>query len=434
MHVLLITPSFPPYQGSHTERMVAMANVLVANGFEVSVLTNEVLEGNPSYNQNTMKTISDNIKIYRCAFGILHRGTYRKKSTYTSIKYNTNGEAASKSNKVRMKVKVVRFLEKAKKKLLIPDTLIDWYFPAIKYVDRAKLFEKNKPDYIISCSMPNSCHVISYKLSKKYNIPMIMDIADPWVYLSYYERNKLSFIIERFMERKYLKHSELISFSTEGCENLYIEKYPQIQGKTMTVVTGYNSDLLEQAKNAAKNNSERINLIYGGALQLGIRNPAPVLETIHSFADRGVSFHIRTDNVDQIYDIIGDRNSNILVEKYIKFEEFFKEMMESDVLVFFGNSTADQLPGKIFNYIPTGKLILYISNTDESKDQALGIVKDYGHYVIVKNNHESVQRGLEEIIRLNEEKQLNRVVDRSQVEKYSSMAQFTRFAERISKL
>lgn len=431
--VLIITPTFPPYQGSHTERMTAMANTMESCGFEVHVLTNEILSGNPSYNPSTMETIDKRIKIYRSPYGCLHRNAYKKKSFYTDIKYNGSNKDTINTKKI-WKIKMVKTLEKLKKKVLIPDTLIDWYYPAVKFVKKNKLIQSIKPDYIISCSMPNSSHVISYKLSKKYNIPMIMDIADPWVYLSYYKRGKLAFFIERKMEARYLNHSKLICFSTIGAEKLYADKYDIPKEKLMTSVTGYNSSLLSTSKSMNSRKTTGIHMIYGGALQLGIRNPKPLLQGILSYQEKGLFFHIRTDNIDLIKNMINLDKSNILVEHYVPFEQFYQEMLCADVLVFFGNSTSDQLPGKIFNYIATGKLIFYISNTDEDKDQALGIVKDYGNYIIVKNNAESIDEGLRHLIETYDKGMLDVKPDMDKISKYSSYSQFKNLTERIMQL
>lgn len=431
--LLIITPTYPPYQGSHTERMVAMVDALKDMDFEISILTTEILKGNPSYNPAMDKEYDGRIKIYRTKFGFLHRGVYARNTGYVDVKYSSESNDKNTSNLSNIKSKVVQILEKVKNKVLLPDTLIDWYFPVMKYVRENKLVEKIKPDYIVSCSMPNSAHVISYRLSKKYNIPMIMDIADPWAYLSYYNRGKIAFCFERHLEKKYLNYAKLACFSTQGAADLYIDKYSLQSAKTLTVVTGYNENLLTRKVEKQESVSKNIRLIYGGALQLGVRKPEDFIRAILKMKEYGIEMHIRTDNVFMIKNMIPNmEESNILVEKYAPFDTFYHEMLEADVLVYFGNTTVDQLPGKIFNYIPTGKLIFYISNIeDEKKDQALGIVKDYGHAVIVKNNTESIVEGLYKLVKMREQGLLGGTENVEKIEKYSSKAQFKKLADKI---
>ncbi len=49
MRILLITTSFPPASGSHTQRIIPMVNVLIANGAELFVLTQDTDNLWPTY-------------------------------------------------------------------------------------------------------------------------------------------------------------------------------------------------------------------------------------------------------------------------------------------------------------------------------------------------------------------------------------------------
>ena len=436
--ILVITPTYPPYQGSHTERMTALVNSLKENGFVVGVLTTEVLKGNTSYNPKLDTNFDPDVFVYRAPFGFLHRRSYERTSSYTSIKYGNSNDPNLNIDGLSVKRKVVRFIEQIKKRVLIPDSLIDWYFSAIKYVKQDNIISEFSPDIIMSCSMPNTCHLIGYKLAKKYHLDLAMDIADPWVYISYYQHGKIAFLLEKSIESKILKYSRLISFSTKGCQDLYIEKYNLPKHKVVTVVTGYNEDLLTLAQSVNNITSEEktdsINMIYGGALQVGGRDPVPFIQAVAS-QENNIQFFLRTDNVSFAKALLPKMCNNIQISEYAPFDVFFQEMLSSDVLVFFGNATADQLPGKIFNYIPTGKLIFYISSVeDESKDQAISIVKDYGKYVISSNNVQSIIEGLKKIIEIKKKGLLDKQPENQNIVKYSSKNQFGVLSDLIKHL
>lgn len=49
--------------------------------------------------------------------------------------------------------------------------------------------------------MPNTSHLIGYKLSKKYNIDLIMDYGDPWAYEISVKRGKIRFKLEYKLEK-----------------------------------------------------------------------------------------------------------------------------------------------------------------------------------------------------------------------------------------
>lgn len=427
MKILMITPAFPPYEGSHTQRMISIANCLVKNGIELSVLTLEVMKGHPSYSEDSTLKADSRVRIYRTQMGKLHRKIY-------SLKRNDSNDKKKDSRLTKniIRKKGGRIIEQLKRRVLIPDTMIDWYFPAVKYVKKNRIIEKIKPDLILSCSMPNTCHVIGYSISKKYKIPQIMDYGDPWAFIANYSHNKLRFIFEKKLEAKIIKGSKLVSFSTNGCELLYQDKYQTDSKKTLTVMTGYDSELLDVARDYVPARHDNIIMTYGGAIQENVRNPIPFFRAVDDYVDDTIRFNIRTDKIDYVRNLVEEKTTNnrISVFGYVPFRQYYLEMLEADVLVFFGNSTTDQLPGKIFNYLPTQKLILYILNVkDKDADQAVGIMEDYGNAVVVNNTYEEICLGLKTVKRRLEE---NASVDMNKVEKYSTENQMKNLVNRIA--
>lgn len=311
--------------------------------------------------------------------------------------------------------------------------MIDWYESAVKYVKKTNMINQIKPDYIYSCSMPNTCHLIGYSLSKKYNIPLFMDYGDPWVYISGYSHSKLRFFIERKIEKTILDRSSLVSFSTLGCEELYKDRFNLPSQKTITIMTGFDESLLIKGNANKKNKNEAIVMTYGGVLDGQVRNPIPFFKALNDFNDENIIFNIRTDNVGYIHNLAHEYCDNkIHVDKYIPFKQYYEEMLESDILVFFGNSTKDQLPGKIFNFITTGKLIFYISNiTDISQDQGIKIIENYGNAVIVHNTYDEIVRGLKKTLKMLSD---NNQIDINRILQYSTRAQMQKLSAKIREL
>lgn len=427
--ILMVTPAYPPYDGSHTQRMLAISKTLVEYGHKVYVMTYEIMTGHPTYNPNSLESIPKGIEIVRVACGYFHRKAYKGNNSYVSEKY---GKCTQKKSFLsKLKTHVIKAFDKRKNSIFMPDSIIDWKKEIFRFIKKNDFFKKNNIDLILSCEMPASIHLICYGLSSKYRIPLILDYGDPWVFKKGYKQKTLRFKKELRIETKILKRASLISFSTEGCERLYREKFPFVTGKTLTIMTGYDDSLLNISCNHTSENGKVV-FTYGGAIQDGVRNPYPFFEAINSFKE--AFFLLRTNKVETVMQQIGELGlleGNIKVENYIPFEKYYSEMLESDVLVFFGNSTPDQLPGKIFNYLPTKKLILYISNIEDSKnDQALNIVKDYGYYVFSKNNVYDIKQAIQSCFLL-----LNQTNGSNELkwEKYSSYNQIVPLAERIEK-
>jgi len=69
--------------------------------------------------------------------------------------------------------------------LFIPDARVGWNFTAIKAAK--KFISKEKIDAVVSIGPPHSSHLIGLKLSKKFSIPHIPVLIDPWVDIVYYK-------------------------------------------------------------------------------------------------------------------------------------------------------------------------------------------------------------------------------------------------------
>lgn len=394
MRILLVTTSYPPASGSHTQRIIPMVNTLVKAGAELFVFTQDTDESWPSYDSEMLKRVSSSICVYRAPMGKFHR--FKNSNAYNVV-------GTQKRGVLRRTVSLFLSLgAKLKSKILLPDTMIDWYFEAIKYEKENKIVDSINPDIIISCSMPNTVHLVSYKFSKKYSIPMYADIADPWAYIGIYGKNSHSFkfLIQRYLENKVLKHVVGCSFSAPGCRSLYIDKYNLDQSKTETVVTGFEDGIMERARTLRLYyGNQKVKFIYGGAIQENVRDPKPFFRVAKDYEDE-IELLLRTDDVPKVNKWLVECGSpaNITVENYLKFDEYFIEMMGADIILFFGNSNDIQLPGKIFNCVATGKYILYLKSNNVHNDTIEQILKAYNRGIVVANNTDEIRKALHIII------------------------------------
>lgn len=433
MKVLLITDSFPPTSGSHVQRMVEMANCLSKQGLDIYVLTCKTDENHPTYDKSFIGIVDSKIKIIRVSMGFFHRKAYSTFKNESDKHYNKEIE---KNNFI--KSKIYNVVTKFKDKLFFPDTLVDWHYEVINYEKKNKVVKNLKPDVIISCSQPNSVHMTGYKLSKKYNIPLYMDIADPWAYIGEYEKREhtLRFKRERKMEEKIIKHAVGISFSAPGCRDLYIEKYNIPKEKTTVVMAGFEERLLEKARTyLASSKSEKITLTYGGALHAYVRDPKPFFKAIKKYEEI-FDVTLRTDNIEQAQKWLEEcENAKcIFLKPYLSFDEYFEEMLGQDLILFFGNKNDVQLPGKIFNCLATGKFILYIKANKTANDTVEQILKDYGKAIICKNDVDDIQNALKKIILMKNEICEENKLDEEKINKFSNTMQYRNMGKHLQLL
>ena len=125
--------------------------------------------------------------------------------------------------------------------------------------------------------------------------------------------------------------------------------------------------------------------------------------------------------------------SNILIDHYIKFDDYFKEMMSSDIILFFGNSNDIQLPGKIFNCVVTGKYILYLKSNNIENDTVEQILASYKRGIVVPNEQEQIENTLGVIIDRISELRKTSLTENGDIYQFSEEFQFSKLYNHLTK-
>ena len=434
MKVLIITPTFPPISGSHVQRMLKMANVLASCDFKVTVLTAFADESHPRYSTDLIKSIDKRIKVLHAPMGKLHLKAYSTFKNESNAFHNKQGNKSTRTKQI-----VYNYVQKIKRSVLIPDTMVDWIPAVLKYEKRRTIISKLKPDVIISCSQPSSVHIIGYILAKKYNVPLYMDYADPWTYLGDYNEKSILFKINRHFENKIIKYSLGLSFSAPGCMKLYQNKYRITADKTVTAMSGFEERLFERSVlhnySSEKVSKDIITLTYGGALHEYVRNPKPFFEASKKF-EKYLDVDIRTDNVKIANKWLNECGNSkcINILPYLSFDDYYNEMLEKDVILFFGNNNNIQVPGKIFNCIATGKYILYLKSNDKTRDTVEEILEQYNRSIIVHNTKNEIMNALDYIIKNIAIIRENTEVDMNSIYRFSDKSQYKKIANHLNYL
>lgn len=418
--VLMIASDAPPYGGSHMLRVVNLANALYMSGVEVVILTIEPSAGSPNIDISSENILNRNIKVLHAPHGILHRRYYSIEKKKVTIK-----------KKVSILSKLINRL---KRNILIPDAMIDWYFEVIAYEAKEQTILTHQPDMIISMSMPNTTHLIGYTLSRKYRVKHFIDYADPWVFEPGNPRRGIRKAIEYFLEKKVINNSCGIVVATQKTLDVYVKEYGIDNNKISLTLMGFNeldknTVLIEELVDA----SDNIRFIYGGALDVFHRNPEPFIEAFSAISEKySVKSLFYVDDTEYLNAIIQKYNEQAFkIATYLPFEEFMKTIYCCEVLVLFGNSLGLQIPGKLFNYISTGRHILYIKNFD-GEDDVEKILLEYGNVSIVNNNAKEI---FEVIVSIITDKQYKTIICgiAARLKKYTWAEQGNQFAARVLK-
>ncbi len=260
--------------------------------------------------------------------------------------------------------------------LFIPDARIGWYFSAVK--SGKKFLKNNKQDFIVSIGPPHSTHLIAKKLSKKFNIPHIPVFIDPWTNIIYYKnlkRSKLTLKIDNHLEKKVLLNAWKIIFITETMKTDYVKKYPQIENKSQVLYWGYNEEnfksrspsLIPSEKNdLTKNNNLEI-IVHAGNI-FDYQNPKNFWKYIKSEIDKGRKINLKFIGTvsPEIRNSIKQYglNNHVSYLGFLPYEKMIDELLKASYLLVCATEPR-HVPGKLFEYLKTGKPIIGFGDDNE---------------------------------------------------------------------
>lgn len=259
--------------------------------------------------------------------------------------------------------------------LFVPDARIGWYFSAVS--GSRGLLTSKKPRAIISIGPPHSSHLIGKKLSKRYSIPHIPVLIDPWVDIIYYKdfkRNPLTLALDTHFERSTLKHAARVIFVTQSSQEEYLKKYPWLEKKSHVLYWGYNEENFAGIQPAAGSTPEEIILHAGNIFDY--QNPAGLWRSIKKEIDEGRKLRLRfvgtvSPGIKASVTAAGlDRHCDYL--GFLPYQEVIREMMNAQYLLVCATEKR-HVPGKLFEYLRTGNRIIAFG--DDNAEVA-GILKN----------------------------------------------------------
>ncbi|ULO08644.1 glycosyltransferase [Paenibacillus sp. 19GGS1-52] len=381
-NILIIAQAAPPNGGSHATRLTYFIKELAELGWSVEVLTTKIYPGTPLVDNSMLEDIPGDVSFIRSFPGPLHRWAYRNKKV---------------TNKITKKVTKSGW----KKKILLPDTYIEWLPYAVSDILFKKKL-KQKPDIILSSAVPYTSHLIALILKKKWNIPWVADYGDPWVYDPGNPRTGLRYIIEKWLESMVISNANVISLTTDTTKELYIEKYRIDENKIKVVPMGFDSKdfIIPEFVNI----SGKTRFLYTGRLEPESRDANLFFLALKSLYVKGKLHNCIFEFIGTFHNDIIQLVNNLGLSDIIKFHEWMdhkecmKYLVTVDFLLLFGNNNNIQIPGKTFNYIGSGTPIIYLSNYEGENDPVKKILEDSGlDYWCVDNNQFSIEKILIEI-------------------------------------
>jgi hypothetical protein len=355
--ILIITYYWPPAGGPGVQRWLKFAKYLPDFGWKPIIYTPE----NPSYpllDETLMKDVPENIEMVRTKIWEPYQLAEKLNKSNKKFKAGQFDVGKNQSWKSKLSIWV-------RGNFFIPDARVFWVKPSIKFLE--KYLKDNTIDTIVTSGPPHSLHLIGLGLkSKMPNLKWIADFRDPWTEISYYKHLKLTKSSDkkhRQLERAVFKNAD-ITLATSYTD---AENFRKAGANAVCITNGFDESDSENKVKAQKSENQ-FTLSYIGVLEQ-LRNPENLWkaldELIRENADFAADFRLKfvgriDDKILQTIENSSLKN-HILNLGYLAHGKAVEEMQNSDLLLitnFPNESSKGIIPGKIFEYLASGKQIL----------------------------------------------------------------------------
>ncbi|WP_284464186.1 glycosyltransferase family 4 protein [Chryseobacterium sp.] len=356
--ILIITYYWPPAGGPGVQRWLKFAKYLPDFGWKPIIYTPE----NPSYpllDETLMKDVPENIEIVRTKIWEPYQLAEKLNKSNKKFKAGQFDVGKNQSWKSKLSIWV-------RGNFFIPDARVFWVKPSVQFLE--KYIKENKIDTIVTSGPPHSLHLIGLGLKNKFsNLKWIADFRDPWTEISYYKHLKLTKSSDkkhRQLESAVFKNAD-ITLATSYTD---AENFRKAGAHAFCITNGFDESDGSKKVKALKTTEDKFTLSYIGVLEQ-LRNPENLWKALDELVRDNVEFakYFSLKFVGRIDDKIlhSIENSNlknhILNLGYLSHGKAVEEMQNSEMLLitnFPNESSKGIIPGKIFEYLASGKQIL----------------------------------------------------------------------------
>ena len=395
MKILFIACYSPLINNSASiETLQYLNNLAKIDENEVHLLTVNFPKNSIYYDEYILSMLNEKVKMHIISGGkIFEKIMPKKPSNKAEVNSSQNNKSFIKS-----------MLKKGKSIIAVPDMYFNWAKAASKY--GIELMKKEKFDVMFSMHEPPSSHICAMKIKEEFkDLPWVTYWSDPWLKDS--TRENISPVrrkYEQSFERKVVNLSDRFIFVTKANRDDYVNSYNIKIKKTFIVTKGYDEKQYKEIKeksNPKLIEKEKINFVYAGEIFSKLRNVNPFIDALNVIKNENIDLYNKL-NIMFFGNIDSDEVKNKLnaidkvsVSPRIPYDEALGYMLNSQVLLLFGNKNSKQIPAKVYDYFGAEGLIFVILG--DKNDPIKDVVKNKEKCIVVNNNVDEIVNGINKI-------------------------------------
>ena len=395
MKILFIACYSPLINNSASiETLQYLNNLAKIDENEVHLLTVNFPKNSIYYDEYILSMLNKKVKMNIISGGkIFEKIMPKKPSNKAEVNSSQNNKSFIKS-----------MLKKGKSIIAVPDMYFNWAKAASKY--GIELMKKEKFDVMFSMHEPPSSHICAMKIKEEFkDLPWVTYWSDPWLKDS--TRENISPVrrkYEQSFERKVVNLSDRFIFVTKANRDDYVNSYNIPIEKTFIVTRGYDEKQYKEIKeksNPKLIEKEKINFVYAGEIFSKLRNVNPFIDALNVIKNENIDLYnklnimffgnIDSDEVKNKLNVI----DKVSVSPRIPYDEALGYMLNSQVLLLFGNKNSKQIPAKVYDYFGAEGLIFVILG--DENDPIKDVVKNKEKCIVVNNNVDEIVNGINKI-------------------------------------
>ena len=370
--VLMIVSGFPPSLEMGAQTCAQIARNLPRHGWTPIVLTTGA--GHIDYRDTAEAGFEPGFTVVRT--GMLPHPL----SVLRRLRAGRKGGEKSMEAAVGPSRRRGRFRRAVLAGLNVPDPETGWILPAV--VAGRGLVRGSDITCLFSSGPAWSSHLAALAVARLTGLPWVAHFRDPWSQGSVHsgEHPWVDRVNAR-LERAVVQRAATVICVTDGHTSLLRRYYTSCQPeKFVTVPNGYDGAEWEQAErdtgpDGAGARDGRFVITYAGALYVG-RSPLLVLEALRRLSQAGdlALERVRLDVVvyDGVRQLPDGRDimdvarelglgGSVQVLGPLPRRETLRRLLDSDVLLLLGHNLAVQIPGKLYEYLRSGRPILAVA-------------------------------------------------------------------------
>lgn len=384
-HVLVVAYSFPPHGAIGTMRTLRVVRQLHAQGWQVTVLT-----GSPSH--YLPQTPVDMALLARVphAVRVVRAGAWHAWSRWTdaligALRRGATGSVSSApaaagsprptQPRTGLAARLATVRNTIDALLSIPDGESGWFVPACMKGLVASL-KDGRPDVVYSSSPAWTGQLVAYVMAILLRRPWVADFRDPWARAPWRgDRLEAASSAARFLENKVVRRANCVLFAARGNKEEFSTHYGEpTASKFHFVSNGCDPSEFEGLSGPATTKGPFV-LLHAGSLYGG-RSPLPVLNAVATAIREGTldpaTFRIH------FLGFVGLRGLDLQaaceglgLQGIVEFlgsvprEQSLAAMASASALLLLQPGHTVSVPGKLFEYLATGRPILAVAEEGE---------------------------------------------------------------------